>query len=781
MTDKPTLIENLKQRRVPQYVGMYVAATWLVIELGDWVTERFGFSASVTSYVFVAMVVMLPAVLLFAYNHGAPGKDDWTKSEQVVIPLNSILALTVLYFISPMLYVEAATETVQIPDETGVIREFEVARQGYHKEVLAFFWQNDTGNSELDWLSYGLPLMLAHDLNRVSPVITVETPFDSSGIRNQLKDRGFDSLLDEPQGLRVEIARDRRSAALIVGSFAQVGETMTINVTVNDVETGDEIGSHVVSGGDWLTAIDDVSQAVLNYLEVEASDNQSDDPIGQHFTNSIGAIRHFTNGHLELDINNDYPQGIAEFQSALGLDSSFAEASRALSLTHYLSGDLESARISASEALNNSYRLSETGKFSLKANRYIFDGDYARGERVVDIWSQVQPNSAEALQAMVQIAKIRGGADALDKASSAFDRLLELDPKNFDILREKAELEQQRGDYEAAASYLVNFLEHEPESGDALLQLANIYQAQGDLDAAQSTLEDAAILSDNPLQSEIGLARLEARQGFYDEAEERLAGLRHDALNPQQRVQMLSAQAEVALVRGKIEKTRSLLAEIGEIAKELMPPMVRLINIDRQQANLLILLGKVDEAIAIADEVRAQLQPPIESYLNFNYTEIYEVAQNRTAYREWANKTKQVQDQLPEPFKPIIEMESARVAIWDQEFALAVDHTDRAGELLGHSLIQVLQSNLSTSAIHVKVAELYLDAAAFDKSQEKLEEILQVFPSHAYAKLMSARVQLALGDEVAARELLTEALAVWSEADADYIYLLEATTLLENL
>ena len=154
-------------RRVPQLVGMYIAATWLVIELGDWITERFNLPATLTTYVFVAMLAMLPAIVLFSYNHGAPGKDAWTTSERVAIPLNVLLALGILYFMSPLPVVEAATETVQISDETGIIQEFEVARQGYHKEVLGFFWRNDSGNSDLDWLSYGLPLMLAHDLNRV--------------------------------------------------------------------------------------------------------------------------------------------------------------------------------------------------------------------------------------------------------------------------------------------------------------------------------------------------------------------------------------------------------------------------------------------------------------------------------------------------------------------------------------------------------------------------------------------------------------------------------------
>ncbi len=85
MTENRPLFENLTHRRVPQIVGMYVAAT---------------------SYVFVAM-----------------------------------LALVCLYFLSALLVVE-------------------VARQGYHKNVIGFFWRNESGNSDLDWLSYGLPLQL---------------------------------------------------------------------------------------------------------------------------------------------------------------------------------------------------------------------------------------------------------------------------------------------------------------------------------------------------------------------------------------------------------------------------------------------------------------------------------------------------------------------------------------------------------------------------------------------------------------------------------------------
>ena len=781
MTEKRSIFEGLMHRRVPQLVGMYIAATWLVIELGDWMTERFNLPATLTSYVFVAMLAMLPAVVLFSYNHGAPGKDQWTTSERVAIPLNGLLALGVLYFLSPLLDVEAATETVQISDETGIMQEFEVARRGYHKEVIGFFWQNESGNSDLDWLSYGLPLMLAHDLNRVSPVITVETPFDSYAMRNELRNKGYPSFLDEPQGLRVEIARDRRSAALIIGSFAQVDGTISVDVTLIDAASGNEIGSHSVSGSDWLTALDDISVAVLNDLEVEPSDNQSDDPIGQHFSDSLEAIKHFTDGQVALDINNDYPQGIAELQSAVEIDPEFAEASGVLSRTYYLSNDIASARATASQALQNSYRLSETSKFVLKAHRYMYDGDYERGERVIEIWTQVQPNSTEALRAVARINRMRGTAESLRTASAAYDRLLELEPKDFGILRQKAQVEQQRGDYAAAAAYLRNILDQEPDSGDAYVQLANVYQALGDLEAAQVSLEDAAILSDSPLESEIGLARLEARRGYFKQAEERLDGQLRDDLRPRQRVQVLAASAEVAIVRGQIERAITLQAEINEIAKGFMPPLVRLMSIESQQTNLLVLLGKTDEAIAIADQITAQLQAPIDAYMNFNYTSIYDAANDREAYRDWVNRTLQVQDQLPPFFQPFIEMRLGRLAIWDEEFDVAMPHLDRASELLGQSLIQVFQSNLNSSTIHVILAELYLEAKALDESRERLEGILKIFPANGYAKLVSAKVHAAQGNVEAGREALVEALEIWSDADADYIHGVESRSLMDRL
>ncbi len=772
---------RLRQRRVFPIVGMYVAASWLVIELGDWVTERFGLPSAFTTYVFVAMITMLPAVALLAYGHGAPGKDRWTRTEKVFIPLNAVVALLAVYVTSPMLVVEAATETVQIADETGAVQEFEVARLGYHRELIGFFWTNESDDADLDWLSYGLPFMLVHDLNRVSPVLTAVTPMDSESAKTKLERQGYESLVDVPQGLAVEIARDRQSAALVVGSFDSDGTSHVVTATLIDADSGDVLASRTITSDDWFSAVDQVTEVILESLDVVAADNQNDDPVAQHLTDSLEAVRHYTNGNVAIDRDNDYPRGIAELTSAVEVDPAFAEARGILSTTQHLSGDTASARVSASQALRNGYRLSEASKFIIKANRYIFDGEFERGQRVLEMWTEVQPNSTRAYETLAFISRVQGGDEDLAIADAAYDRVLELNPNDSNVWLQKAALEEQRGEYDLAAEYLGRYLDDVPDSNEAYQQLSGVYQRQGKLDLAQEALEDASILSDDSLAAEIGLARLEARRGLFGDAEERIASLREDELNAGQAFQVLGIQSEVAVAQGQISRSIELTKELNEQARAIMPPAIRIVTFEAQVASFTSMLGRTDEALELMDAVAAQLQPPISHYLNFTYTNIHGIADDRPEYRRYAAESKALENQMPEMMRPFIHLEEAQLAVWDGDNETALESLDRAGAALGQSLLRVAQDNLSTSQFYGGIAELYLEAGDRERARAALEDILHVYPSSAFTKLILARVLIAEGDEDGARKYLDEALEVWSAADDDYIHVVEARELRASL
>ena len=96
MSTEQSFLKKLLNRRVPQIVGLYIAATWMTVEIGEWVTEQLGLSASLVFYLFVVMVALLPAVAVIAWNHGAPGRDQWKRSEQLFLSANAALAVVLL-------------------------------------------------------------------------------------------------------------------------------------------------------------------------------------------------------------------------------------------------------------------------------------------------------------------------------------------------------------------------------------------------------------------------------------------------------------------------------------------------------------------------------------------------------------------------------------------------------------------------------------------------------------------------------------------------------------
>lgn len=97
------------------------------------------------------------------------------------------------------------------------------------------------------------------------------------------------------------------------------------------------------------------------------------------------------------------------------------------------------------------------------------------------------------------------------------------------------------------------------------------------------------------------------------------------------------------------------------------------------------------------------------------------------------------------------------------------------------SFLQVAQDSLSMSDIYIGIAELYLEAGETEQAKARPEEILRVFPSNAYAKLILAEVLVAEGDTDNARLFLNEVLDLWAGADRSYVRLKRAEEVLASL
>ncbi len=149
MSESDSFLTQLKRRRVPQIVGVYIGGLWLVIEIGEWLTEQAGWSSAFGLYLFVFLLALLPSMMMLAWRHGAPGPDQWSSLEKIVIPANGLLALALVALVvqvrspvdeRPMNRTQPAVVERTLIDETGQEQVFQVALEGYGISALTLFW-----------------------------------------------------------------------------------------------------------------------------------------------------------------------------------------------------------------------------------------------------------------------------------------------------------------------------------------------------------------------------------------------------------------------------------------------------------------------------------------------------------------------------------------------------------------------------------------------------------------------------------------------------------------
>ena len=60
----------------------------------------------------------------------------------------------------------AVTESIIIEDENGNIIQKVIPKSEFRKKIAIFYFDNETNDSTLNWLRYGLPWLSATDLDQ---------------------------------------------------------------------------------------------------------------------------------------------------------------------------------------------------------------------------------------------------------------------------------------------------------------------------------------------------------------------------------------------------------------------------------------------------------------------------------------------------------------------------------------------------------------------------------------------------------------------------------------
>ena len=156
--------EELKERRVLQLVGLYFGASWVALEFTGFLADRYNLSPNIIDLILLAMITMLPSVIVMAYTHGKPGKDEWTSTEKVVVPVNLLLTLGLIFYLFSGKELGATTHVVSVENAAGETVERAIPKAAFRKRVALFYLANETLSPDNQWIAWWTAYALHLDL-----------------------------------------------------------------------------------------------------------------------------------------------------------------------------------------------------------------------------------------------------------------------------------------------------------------------------------------------------------------------------------------------------------------------------------------------------------------------------------------------------------------------------------------------------------------------------------------------------------------------------------------
>jgi eukaryotic-like serine/threonine-protein kinase len=369
------------------------------------------------------------------------------------------------------------------------------------QSVAVLYFDNTTGDKELEWMRTGITEMVVTDLSQSQDIEVVGTD-RLYGILAELK-RADDKVIS-PDVIR-EVAERTGVDSVIVGSYVKSGDAIRINLRLQEAKTGRIVTSERVEGpnaSSLFAMIDDLSRRIRTRFEgIRAGVGNApallsapggniteglDRGLGDVTTSSIDAYKSYAEG-INLHERFREAEAATLLEKAISIDSSFAMAYVKLAVVQFNLGHLDLSDKYAALALKHADRLTPR-------ERFYIEGYY---------YSQRPATFARGLEAYTKCVE-------LDPGHQACRHNLALGLTNIGHIAE-------------SARHYEELIRRGSTNPSAFSNLAGNYTALGELDKAFSTLQ--AFSKRNPESGAghrgvgFGLIAL----GRYDEAIQELA------------------------------------------------------------------------------------------------------------------------------------------------------------------------------------------------------------------------------------------------------------------
>jgi serine/threonine protein kinase/tetratricopeptide (TPR) repeat protein len=238
--------------------------------------------------------------------------------------------------------------------------------------LAILYFENNTGDESLDHWRKALSELITADLSqsRYLAVLSGDRLYNILSRENLLEAKSYSS-----EDL-AKVADQGRVTNVLRGSYTKAGDTFRINAMLQNVSTGEMLGTERVEadGEEGLfTAVDELTRKIkANFqLSPEQIASDFDNEVGKITTSSPEAYNYYREGRL-LFLRYDFRQSISLMEKAIAIDPNFAMAYRSIGIAYINMDEETKATEYIQKAFETSDRLSYKERMIIQGDIYLY-------------------------------------------------------------------------------------------------------------------------------------------------------------------------------------------------------------------------------------------------------------------------------------------------------------------------------------------------------------------------------------------------------------------------
>jgi tetratricopeptide (TPR) repeat protein len=658
----------------------------------------------------------------------------------------------------------AMTTSVTVTDEAGQSVERTIPKSGFRKRLAVFNFDAAPGDTAAAWLRYGVPLALEVDL--LQDIFVDVRGF--SNLRQKLRQAGYAEGVDVPLSLQRKTAEELHLDHFLTGKVSHGSEGVSIEVSLYETRRGRLLQRRTFAGNDVFASIDEMSVQLKRDLGVPERhlDEVQDLPVSSLLTGSLPALRELSIGYTALLAREDWAAGARHMEAAIAADPGFAFAHTQL-FQIYLSSDQARAMVPLQAAMDHAHRLPERMQYAVRTNFYYMKQEPAKMFAVAQMWADLFPQDVLAQTVLAQLAMQRNDRDA---AIAAYQRALELDPGQHELLRHIGSLYDAKGDAERALVHYRRYAEQFPENAAVHLSIGDLLGRSGEPEQARASFERALVIEPSNAIARLRLAGLARNLGDFVGAVRQYDEALAAARTPEAKSQVHHSLVHYYEMRGEtrraIEQVELYLEHLARASSPFNVTMERLAHLE-----LHVAAGREAEARQVLKSVENQFAAPFDRLRSVGTLQIELERENPDAALAALTELEAFIESLAlETLRPRAVAARARVHEMRGEWQQAIAQYEEQLRLTPTDL-----------KIHTSLGRCQRMLGRQREAEAHFQQALRIFPADPRLNYEAALLYLDTGDRARAREHLARAAQAWTAADPEFKLARETGTRLADM